>query len=158
MSSQIRYLLDTTILEDYFFAVNPNSKNWLRNVIANNDGEIILTPVILIELIRRLYYIRQKDAKKVRYSIKILTNAIKQITYTNMSKNEAKDISRKIEHLPVDVPCHVGELSLLPYIQEQNTVVVSSDQNVLKAYVQTTRIDPRTSPPTTLNAGVNLEV
>lgn len=153
MSSQIHYLLDTTILEDYFFAVNPNSKNWLRNIINSNDGEIILTPVILIELIRRLYYIRHRDAKKVRYSIKLLTHAIKQISYKNMGKNEAKDISRKIEQLPLDIPCHVGELSLLPYIGEQNTVVVSNDEGVIKAFVQAIRIDPRTDPPRTFNVG-----
>lgn len=153
MSNQIQYLLDTTILEDYFFAINPNSKNWLRNIINSGDGEIIITPVILIELIRRLYYIRHRDAKKVRHSIKILTNAIKQIDIPNISKNEVKDISRKINPLPLTPDCHVGELSLLPFIDQPNSIIVSSDNGVLTVYQNAIRIDPRHNPPHVIQKG-----
>lgn len=153
MSSQIQYVLDTTILEDYFFAINPNSKNWLRNIVNSGDGEIIITPVILIELIRRLYYIRHRDAKKVRHSIKILTHVLKQITIPTISVNDVKDISRKISSLPLIPDCHVGELSLLPFIDQPNSIVVSSDNGVLTTYKNTIRIDPRHNPPHVIQKG-----
>ncbi len=153
MSSNIQYILDTTVLEDYFFAVNPNSKNWLRNIVSTNDGEIIITPVILIELIRRLYYIRQKDYKKVKLSIKILTQVLRQITFPQVTKNDAKEITRKIGNLPLKPECHVGELSLLPYADRPEAIIVTSDNGVLDAYINSVRLDPRHAPPRTLNRG-----
>lgn len=147
------YVTDTTFWEDYFVSENKNVIKWAKQIISSYDSQIIVTPVVLTEFIRRLYYVHKKDPKKIRLAMKYMTHLFQNMIFPNISIQSVREIVKDLLNLPLEYPCHVGELSFLNIVSVPNTVTVSSDGGVLSAYLFTERLDPRQDPPTHLRSG-----
>lgn len=156
MSSSPQYITDTTFWIDYFVGQDPNVKVWLENVLKTNEGDFIITPVVLLEFIRRLYYVSGFTSSQISKAIKLMTNIFRNIHFTILHKQVIKEIAKEMYKLPTTPRLDVGEISFLNLLNKPEVVVVSSDRDVLNAYTIVTRIDPRTKPPTVLHPGQTL--
>ncbi len=107
----------------------------------------------MIEIIRRLYYLKKKDAKTIRNIVRALTRTFRDIRVTSLDGGDVHVMIEKLRKLPSTIDCHIGELSLHPELDEPQVILVSSDTNVLKAYEFVDRLDPREFLPKVIPAG-----
>jgi len=156
MSSIPQYVTDTTIWIDYFVDQDPNVKNWIRSVLSTNEGVFIISPVVLLEFAKRLYYVSGYSSSKIKLAIRLMTNIFRDVCFTNLDKHIVKEITRQMYQLPTNPRLDVGEISFLNLLNKPEVVVVSSDNDVLNALTFVTRIDPRKQPPTVLHPGDSL--
>lgn len=127
MSLSPLYVTDTTVWEDYFVNKNSNVREWLKNTISSNEGMFIVTPVVVIELVMRLYYARKISSKGVNLAIKHLTNVLRRVSIPSIDKQIVKEITNKIGLLPLIPECQVGELSFLNLLNQPEVIIVTSD-------------------------------
>ena len=73
-------------------------------------------------------------------------NTFYNVEVVDLHPQTIKKITQALYRLAKGVEIHVGEMSMLEFVGEPDVVIVSSDDNVLKAYVTALRLNPRISP------------
>jgi hypothetical protein len=148
------YLIDTTLLIDYFDLnshLDSDQKSniciWVNDTLRRQWTDVVITPVVLCEIIRRMYYFGKKDWKTIRDIIRTMKKSFTNVKILSIDYDKIQTIIKNMAHLPQNNPCDIGEVSLLSEIAELGVIVVSSDNKVLEAYQFVNRIDPRFAPP-----------
>ncbi len=143
------YFFDASVLIDYFgkdeesTSQITNLRTWVEDTLADELSEIYTNTVVMLEFAKFLFY-QEVALKKIKSRIRNISNYynIKVIGYGTPEMWESID---KFANLPIEIECHAGELSLLPFTKNFNAVYVSSDENSLKSFKMVDRVNPRKS-------------
>jgi len=146
MSLYQEYITDTTLWEDYFINNNSNVQDWVKEILGKSEGRFLVSPVVLLEFIRRLYYYHNYSPKKIGLAMKLMTNIFRDISFPAIHKQTIKEIAFHLGKLPREPRLDIGEISFLNLLNRPEIIVVSSDNDVLDVYTFVNRIDPREKP------------
>lgn len=122
-----------------------NTEEWLDETLANPSAKIVVSPTVLCEFIRHLYFERKYSQKNVRITLRTL---VKSYNIEIDSQDEASlfDIVNLLKQVNQDANIDVGELSLVAFIDIQDATFVSSDIGALAGFNFMSRVDPRKKP------------
>lgn len=109
-----------------------------------------------MEFVSVLYFEKKHEAKKLRHEMMTLQRSFYAFTVVDQSLFEAEGVCVAFNKVSPEHICHVGEVSLLPYLSEPATVFVSSDMEALKAFKLAERLNPSYSPPATAKPGEDI--
>jgi hypothetical protein len=145
------YFFDSTVLIDYFANEETDSelerlRIWVEDVIADPSTIIHTNTVAMLEFAKFLFY-QKVTLKKIKNRVRYIS-----IQYNiSVSDYESADLWESIDKFSrikndSTLECHAGELSLLPFTKDHNSVYVSSDKSALRSFMLTDRVNPRKSP------------
>lgn len=140
-----RYIIDTTVLEDYYIKKLANVQSWLDPIFAQNEDKIIILPIVLMEFIKRSHY-RKNQEKTIRNMI----NGLKKINSVEVAEHTVLTIGKLIKNLknfPTKPIIQIGEFSFLQESHDPNLTVVSSDKGALVSFKLNYRVNPQHNPP-----------
>ncbi len=139
-----RYVLDTTVLEDYYIKKKPEVQKWLNTLFAQRDDKIVILYTIFLEFIRRNFY-RKYQQKNLKDLVKILKRSpIIEISHDDM--DSINKILKNLDSFPKTPQIHFGEFSLIRERDIPETVIVSSDKGALICFQSNVRLNPKVSP------------
>ena len=153
------FVTDTTFWIDYYGLESldePSRKNvatWFETTLNNGEARIVLTTVILCEIIRRLFYIKKMDVKKIKTITRSLRKSFSNVIVADFTNGSLHDIVELLDRLPSNIQCDIGEMSLLSELKLADSVLVSSDKNALYSYKFVGRLNPRIFPHIVTPAG-----
>ncbi len=142
-----RYFTDATVWIDYFSNASNNEElsrvvDWVESVVEA-EGLIFVTPEILLELVCHFFYAIRTPPKKVRDIIRTVTRQIRNLEITTSHIETVKEVVRNLSRLTATMKCDIGEMSILPFLFQPDTVFVSSDENAIKSFSFAPSINPR---------------
>ena len=142
--NQYNFILDTTVLEDYFSLKRSDVKKWFDGIFSLDQDNVIILHSIFLEFIRRSHY--HKDDKNNLRDAYRLFRANPKISFISLDELFMKQTMKNMKNIPLTPKIHFGEFSMVNHALLPLSIIVTSDKDALRVYKKNMRIDPENDP------------